>query len=115
MWQCILDVVQICSQIIGMFGVIAGVYIAYQTLIRTSVQEATPGGKSAKEEIENLVKLKVFDTNKQTTWLKVTDKGLECHLEDIRQGKIQGLQWTLTKEQISSILLNNEYKVYSGY
>jgi hypothetical protein len=59
--------------------------------------------------------LKVFETSKQTTSLKVTPKGLECFLDDKRSGKPSGHQWTLTKSQTKEILSNHDYEVYPGY
>lgn len=82
--------------------------------MRTPIQESEPVSKFAKEEIENIVTVKIFDTNKQTIWLKITNNGLECHLDDRRSGKTNSHQWTLTKEQLTSILSENSYKVYSG-
>jgi len=47
-------------------------------------------------------RLEIFSTTKQTTELRATDKGLECHIHDIRHGR-GGHQWTLTKEQALNI------------
>lgn len=47
-------------------------------------------------------RLEIFSTSKQTTELRVTDKGLECHLHDIRPGR-GGHQWTLSKEQAKNV------------
>ena len=52
-------------------------------------------------------RLELFSTNKQTTELRVTDKGLECHIHDIRDGR-GGHQWTLSKTQAAPIKVTTE-------
>ena len=47
-------------------------------------------------------RIQIFATTKQTTELRVTDKGLECHIFDIRPGR-GGHQWILTKAQLTNI------------
>lgn len=47
-------------------------------------------------------RIQIFSTSKQTTELRATDKGLECHIFDIRHGR-GGHQWTLTKDQLINI------------
>jgi len=115
-WQCFVESVQVVTQIATMGIAGFGVWIAYQTLVRTSVQEPeVEEGKAEAIAIEVPSKLKVFETKNQTTVLKSTEKGLECHLEDRRSGKRSGHQWTLTKDQIGSILSSNDIRVYPGY
>lgn len=115
-WQCIVESVQVASQIITTLIAGFGAWVAYQTLLRTPVQEPEPEGAEVKEaEITALSEVKVFETSKQTTWLKITEKGLECHLQDRREGKRSGHQWTLTKEQANAILSTHNYRVYPGY
>ncbi len=46
--------------------------------------------------------IEIFSTAKQTTVLSATDKGLECHIHDIRSGR-GGHQWTLKKVQASTV------------
>lgn len=47
-------------------------------------------------------RIEIFSTAKQSTELRVTDKGLECHIHDVRSGR-GGHQWTLEKEQAEPI------------
>lgn len=47
-------------------------------------------------------RIEIFSTAKQSTELRVTDKGLECHIHDIRDGR-GGHQWTLNKLQASDV------------
>ena len=115
-WQCFVEIVQVSSQI-ATTGIAAfGAWLAYQTLLRTPVQEPEPEGAEV-SEADAVVpsEVKVFETSEQTTVLKVTDKGLECYLNDRRPGKRSGHQWTLTKAQAKEILSNRDYRVYPGY
>lgn len=90
--------------------------MAYQTLLRTPVQEPEPEKAEVPEkEIAAPSEVRVFKTSKQSTWLKVTDKGLECHLEDVRPGVRSGHQWTLSKAQAKEILASRDYRIYPGY
>ena len=47
-------------------------------------------------------RIQIFSTSKQTTELRVTDKGLECHIYDIRQGR-GGHQWTQTQVPLNQV------------
>jgi hypothetical protein len=115
-WQCFVEIVQVSSNI-ATTGIAAfGAWVAYQALLRTPVQEPEPE-KAEVSEAEATVpsEITVFQTSEQTTLLKVTDKGLECHLDDRRPGKRGGHQWTITKVQARAILLDRDYRVYPGY
>lgn len=115
-WQSFVEVVQVITQIVTMLITCFGAWVAYKTLIRTPVQEPEPQEVSvSEEEIQATTKVKVFETTKQTTWLKVTERGLECHLDERRQGKKGGHQWTLTKGQVKAILSNRDFRVYPSY
>lgn len=93
-----------------------GAWIAYQTLLRTPVQEPEPEEPELPATAALEPKsVKVFHTSTQETWLKVTNMGLECHLEDTRPGKRSGLQWRFTKEQAKAILSAYDFRVYPGY
>lgn len=51
----------------------------------------------AEEHIEaSDERIEIFSTSKQTTELRATERGLECHIHDIRPGR-GGHQWTLPK------------------
>lgn len=93
-----------------------GAWVAYQTLLRIPVQESEPEAPEA-SDIEEIAprRVKVFETSNQKTWLKVTDTGLECYLEDTRQNKRGGLQWRFSKEQARELLSARDFRVYPGY
>lgn len=115
-WSCFVDIVNIVTQIATTVIAGFGAWVAYQALLRTPLQEPQPEEPevSAKAVLEPK-SVKVFDTSKQKTWLKVTDGGLECHLEDTRPGKRSGLQWMFTKGQAKEILSARDFRVYQGY
>jgi hypothetical protein len=108
--------VQVVTQIVTTGIALIGIWLAYQTLLRTPIQEPEPMGPEV-TEAEALVpsEVKVFETKDQTTRLKVTDKGLECYLDDRRPEKPGGHQWTLTASQSKAILSKRDYRVYPGY
>lgn len=56
----------------------------------------------------------VFETSKQKIHLKTSERGIECHLADNRQGK-GGHQWTLSAEQASDILRRDDVHVNPNY
>lgn len=65
--------------------------------------------------------LVIFETTKQTTILKATEKGLECHLDDLRPGR-SGRKWRLAPDQVkdiiekpeSQIVITPDYREYTG-
>jgi hypothetical protein len=114
-WSCFVDVVNVVLQIATTIIAGFGAWVAYQTLISTPVQESEPeNAEISEKEVKAPSEVRVFKTSKQSTWLKVTDKGLECHLEDNRKGK-GGHQWTLSKQQSKEILSVRDYRIYPGY
>jgi hypothetical protein len=115
-WSCFVEIVQVSTQILTTAIAAVGAWIAYRTLLRTPVQEPEPE-KAAVSEAEATTpsEVKVFETSEQTTLLKITEKGLECYLDDRRPGKRGGLQWTLTRSQAKEILSKCDYRVYPGY
>ena len=115
-WECFVDVVGIVTQIVTTAIAGFGAWVAYQTLLRMPEQEPEPEKAVVTEaEARAPTQIKVFETSYQTTYLKVTDNGLKCYLEDTRPGKRSGHQWTLTKTQAKEILSKREFRVYSGY
>jgi hypothetical protein len=115
-WQRFVEIVQVVSQIATTAIAAFALWVAYQILLRTPIQESEPEeAEVPEEEISVPSEVKVFETSKQTTWLKVSDSGLECHLDDKRPGKRSGRQWTLTKDQAREILSKRGYRVYPGY
>ncbi|MEW8557990.1 MAG: hypothetical protein AB2588_08380 [Candidatus Thiodiazotropha sp.] len=114
-WSCFTDVVNVIYQIATTIIAGFGAWVAYQTLIRTPVQESEPESAEISElDVNAPSEVRVFKTSKQSTWLKVTEKGLECHLKDNRTGK-GGHQWTLSREQSKKILSVRDYRIYPGY
>lgn len=115
-WKCIVEIVQVVTGILTTLIAAIGVCVAYKTLLRTPVQEPEPDKAQAKEHEATVPsEVKVFETSKQTTLLRVTENGLECYLDDRRRGKRSGHQWTLTKSQTKEVLSNHDYEVYPGY
>ncbi len=115
-WSCFTEIVDVVSKIATTVIAGFGAWVAYQTLLRTPTQEPEPEEAEVPEkEITVPSEAIVFKTSNQTTRLKVTDKGLECYLEDSRPGKRSGHQWTITKEQAKEILSSRDFRVYPGY
>jgi len=115
-WSCFSEIVDVVSKIATTLIAGFGAWVAYQTLLRTPTQEAEPEEAEVSEkEIMVPSEVEIFKTSNQTTRLKVTDKGLECYLEDSRSGKRSGHQWTLTKEQAKEIASSRDYRIYPGY
>ena len=115
-WSCFIEIVDVVSAIATTAIAGFGAWVAYQTLLRTPPQEPEPEDAEVSEtEIAVPSRAVVFKTSNQTTRLNVTDKGLECYLEDSRSGKRSGHQWTLTKEQAKEILSSRDYRIYPGY
>ena len=115
-WSCFVEIVDVVSKIAttGIAGF--GAWIAYQTLLRTPLQEPeSEEAEVSEKEIAIPSEAVVFKTSNQTTRLKVTEEGLECYLEDRRPGKRSGHQWTLTKKQAKEILSSRDYRIYPGY
>ena len=115
-WSCFVEIVQVTSQIATTIIAAFGAWVAYEALLRTPIQEPEPEEAEVPEK-ETIIpsEVKVFETSKQTTWLKVTGNGLECHLDDRRPGKRSGHQWTLTKQQVKEILSTRDFRIYPGY
>jgi hypothetical protein len=113
MWQCFLELIDVTSKIAqtGIAGFAA--WLAWQTFVREDAQESdvvediTP----IAAEIPDLI---IFQTSKQTTTLKKTENGIECHLDDTRPGKRQGRRWTLTPAMINRILSDGDIYVDPG-
>ncbi len=94
---------------------IAGItaWYAYKQYLQPPVQEVEPSAAQDVEDDAELTKVIVFRTSKQKTYLEITERGLECHLDDSRPNK-GGHQWTLSKTQIQEILKNSDYSVSPG-
>lgn len=115
-WSCFAAIIDVLSKIFTTIFAGFGALIAYQTLVRTPVQEPEPKSPSIGEtELTTPTEIIVFKTSNQTTKLKATKKGLECYLQDSRPKKQSGRQWTLTTEQAQKILTSRNYRIYPGY
>lgn len=119
MWQCFLDIIDVVSKI-AQTGIAAfAAWLAWRTFLKTEEQEATTVSEVA-QPIGDVEDIKLFDTSKQTTWLKKTTRGIECHIDERRQGKSGGLKWVLTPNQVKEILttgdihVNPSHKIWTG-
>jgi hypothetical protein len=116
MWQYFLELVDIVSKIATTLIAGFGAWVAYQTLLKTPEQEAEPElADTTDRDVAIAPELKVFETSMQTTWLKNTAKGLECHIDERRPGKTGGHQWTIGIQAVKEILSNGDYSVNPGY
>lgn len=108
-----IESVQVITQIVTAITAVVMAILAYRAYLMTPEQEEDK--EVTKLIIEDKVsEILVFSTSKQKTRLKVTNQGLECHLEDIREGK-GGHQWTLSKHEVQNILDQQAYSVNPGY
>jgi hypothetical protein len=78
------------------------------------VLEAENQHKEVEATVPAPTQVKVFETSEQTAWLKVTEKGLEYHLDNRRPGR-RSRRWTLTRTQAKEILSKHDYGVNSRY
>ena len=116
MWQLILEVVAVVSDLasVGIAGF--GAWLAWRTFVGDSVQTAEapsemPLPAAAPTAAESAPPLKLFETKRQTTWLKATEKGLECHLTERRPGKTGGHKWTMAPDEVKRILESSDFYV----
>ena len=113
MWQCILDSVDLISKIAqtGIAGF--GAWLAWRAFLKEETQESGDIDLDLPAAAD-IPDLKIFETSNQTTVLKKTASGIECHLNDHRPGKKQGNRWTLSPAMIEQILKNGDIYVNSG-
>jgi len=113
MWQCFLDVIDVLSKISQTGIAVFAAWLAWQTFLREDTQESEIVEQASPvfAEIPDLI---IFQTTKQTTTLKKTNRGIECHLDDERPGKKQGRRWTLTPAMIKRILDDSDIYVDQG-
>ncbi|QKX17753.1 hypothetical protein [Microbulbifer sp. YPW1] len=120
MWQCVLDSIDLITKIAQ--TLIAGfvAWLAWRTFIKEETQEAEDYADNSTID-QGVTELKIFETTNQTTTLKRTINGIECHLDDRRPNKKQGHRWTLTPNMVKEILesgdiyVNPSYKLKTGY
>lgn len=113
MWQCFLDVIDLISKVAQTGIAIFGAWLAWKVFLKEEAQEAEVINQEA-PAVANVPDLKIFETSKQTTWLKKTVHGIECHLDDDREGKNRGRRWTLSQEKVDQILTDGDIFVNSG-
>lgn len=107
--------VQVITQSVTAITAFVMAILAYRTYLMTPEQEAEEDKEVTELIVEDrLSEILIFTTSKQKTKLKVTNQGLECHLEDTREGK-GGHQWTLSKHEVENILNQQAYSVNPGY
>lgn len=110
-----VELVQVITQIITAGTAVVMAVLAYRAYLMTPEQEAEEDKEVTELIIEDkLSEILIFSTSKQKTKLKATNQGLECHLEDTREGK-GGQQWTLSKHEVENILKQGVYSVNPGY
>jgi hypothetical protein len=107
------------SALSGLGGTIIAALVAwqgYKEFLQTPRQKSEPDEASlANEPVDDQeMSEEVFQTSKQTTRLRVTDRGLECHLDDQREGR-GGHQWTISPRQAKGILEVGNFSVNPGY
>ncbi|MDP6775188.1 MAG: hypothetical protein QGI83_00320 [Candidatus Latescibacteria bacterium] len=108
--------VQVVTQTVTTLVAVVMAWLAYQAYLRTPVQEpeAEPEEAAAEEVPSAQRRQMVFQTSKQTTWLYVTDHGLECHLGD-RARESSTHQWVLLPDECRRILSERWYGVNPTY
>jgi hypothetical protein len=102
---------------IGGTGIAAFVaYLGYKEFLRTPQQEEAGSDTATADDTdaEALPLAEVFRTSNQTTTLRVTARGLECHLDDERSGR-GGHQWTIAPAEARRILQSGAYSVNPSY
>jgi hypothetical protein len=114
MWQCLLDIVDIIAKVAQ--TAIAGfaLWLAWKTFLKEEEQDTTDT-ESVSQPQGEVADLKIFESSKQTTWLKKTSNGIECHIDERRKGKVGGHKWTLSSQQIKTILETGDIYVNPGY
>ena len=84
--SCLLDLIQASTQIIMTVVACVMAYLAWKTYLKEPSQEPEPTESEDRKKItEQLTEFVVFDTSKQTTTLKATSEGLECHLKNKKE------------------------------
>jgi len=100
----IVEWIQVSTQIITAVTALVMAYFTCQTYLKAPEQETAFN----EEVIGHVSEVLVFKTSKQTIWLCVSSQGLECRIDDVREGK-GGPQWILPRTKVIQILLSNSY------
>ena len=110
----ITDWISAISSALATLVAAVAAYFAYKQYLQPPAQEPEPDEALAKAAEAEQAEVVVFRTKKQKTYFKITERGLECHLEDDRPDK-GGHQWTLSTSQTREILATNDYSVNPGF
>jgi len=114
MWQCFLDIVDLISKVAQTAIAGIGLWLAWKTFIKEEEQDTTEV-ESVPSPQGEIADLKIFETSNQTTWLKKKTNGIECHIDERRKGKVGGHKWTLSPQQVKTILETGDIYVSPGY
>ncbi|MDD1792820.1 hypothetical protein L4D06_23250 [Enterovibrio makurazakiensis] len=113
MWEVLTEAVDLLSKVAqtGIAGF--GAWLAWKAFLKEDSQESEVVDENApiNPDVEDI---KLFETSNQTTWLKKTINGIECHLDDRRPNKRSGHRWTLSREMARNILQNGDIYVNPG-
>lgn len=110
----ITDWIMAVAAVVSTCTAVVTAYLAYNQYLKSPEQETEPDSPEAGSEETSLSELKVFQTSKQRTVLRVTELGLECHLHDERPNK-GGHQWTLSPAQVAEVIKKRDYHVNPGF
>src|SRR5262249_25655785 len=110
-WATLVDIV---TKLTTATTAVVTAILAYRTFLRTPEQASSPDEPTTTDAEGELTEAIVFKTSKQQTTLKVTKRGLECHLQDTRPGR-GGHKWTLAKSELKTILETGAFIVNPGY
>jgi len=114
MWQCFLEIVDLITKLVQTSFAGFGLWLAWKTFIKEDEQESS-GADDFVIYQESVPDLKIFETSKQTTWLKKTENGLECHIDEHRKDKVGGHKWAISPSQVKGIVDAGDIYVNSGY
>jgi len=89
--------------------------VANQLFVERQERAAREAEPRSRLDESTPTQVKVLETSEQTAWLKVTEIGLEYHIDDRRPGQPSGHRWTLTKAQAREILSEHDYRVNPGW
>lgn len=112
----VVEWVDVTTKVVTAVTAVVMAYLAYRTYLKAPQQsdEPEPQSATANDAGDKLTEALVFKTSKQQTWLTVTEEGLSCRIDDVREGR-GGPQWRLSKAEARAILSSEAYRVNAGY